>query len=91
MEKIESPWIEEQVQALNAFQNLNSFHPFTCGGDRGDEAHKKYAKEHNQSDWGILEATENGWVCPVCGYTQNWAHGVMVNIGKKVSELNGNN
>lgn len=22
----------------------------------------------------ILVATENGWVCPVCNYTQNWAN-----------------
>ena len=21
-----------------------------------------------------LVATKNGWICPVCDYTQNWAH-----------------
>ena len=26
-----------------------------------------------------LIATENGWLCPVCGYTQNWAHSFMDN------------
>lgn len=25
-----------------------------------------------------LIATEKGWVCPVCDYTQNWAHDFMV-------------
>lgn len=25
-----------------------------------------------------LVATENGWICPVCGYTQNWAHLFMM-------------
>jgi len=24
-----------------------------------------------------LVATENGWVCPVCDYKQNWAHAPM--------------
>ena len=24
-----------------------------------------------------LIATENGWICPVCDYTQNWAHNFM--------------
>jgi hypothetical protein len=24
-----------------------------------------------------LIATEGGWICPVCDYTQNWAHNFM--------------
>ena len=24
-----------------------------------------------------LIATKDGWICPVCGYTQNWAHSFM--------------
>jgi len=77
MLKIDSPWNKDQIESLNIFQVNGMFHPFTCGGNRGDEAHKQYARDHNQSDWGILVATEDGWICPVCGYKQNWAHDFM--------------
>jgi hypothetical protein len=30
--------------------------------------------EFNQTN---LIATEGGWICPVCDYTQNWAHNFM--------------
>jgi hypothetical protein len=29
--KITAPWTPEQVEALNAYQQLGMFHPFTCG------------------------------------------------------------
>ena len=76
MSKITVPFTNEQVEALNAFQNSRQFHPFTCGGDRCDEAHKAYRAEHG-GDFGQLVATEDGWVCPVCNYKQNWAHDFM--------------
>jgi hypothetical protein len=25
----------------------------------------------------VLVANENGWTCPTCKYTQNWAHDFM--------------
>jgi rubrerythrin len=84
-EKEQAPFTPEQVEALNAFQNSGQFHPFTCGGNRTDEAHTKYQKEHG-GDFGQLVATEEGWVCPVCGYTQNWAHSSMVELGQKQLE-----
>jgi hypothetical protein len=77
MEQIKAPWSQEQIDALNRYQREGNFHPFTCGGNRSDAAHKRYAEEHGDRDWGLLVATPEGWVCPVCGYKQNWAHGFM--------------
>lgn len=70
-----SVFTPEEIAILNEHQRTGEFHPYTCGGNRGDEAHRKYAKEHGDRDWGLLVATEEGWKCPVCGYRQNWAHG----------------
>ena len=67
----------EEVANLNAFQRNSRMHPFTCGGDRGDAAHVAYAREHGDPDIGLLVATTEGWVCPVCGYRQMWAHEIM--------------
>lgn len=52
-----------------------SFHPLTCGGNRSDEAHVAYQKEHG-GDFGELVSTPNGLMCPVpgCGYKQNWSY-----------------
>ena len=74
--KITTPWTLEQTDSLNKYQVSGQFHPFTCGGNRGDKAHKEYAQNHKQ-DSGLLIATPEGWKCPVCSYTQNWAHSFM--------------
>lgn len=74
--KVEAPWTLEQTVALNAWQRNERVHPFTCGGDRADNAHIRYAAAHG-GDNGQLMATPNGWFCPVCNYTQNWAHDFM--------------
>lgn len=66
---IKPPWTPEQVEALNKFQQSGLFHPFTCGGNRTDEKHL--------DGEGILVATPDGWICPYCGYTQDWAHEFM--------------
>lgn len=66
------PWTKEVVDKLNEHQRSDQVHPYTCGNNRADEAHRKYALDNNLHDWGILLATEQGWVCPVCDYTQNW-------------------
>ncbi len=79
--KIEAPWTPAEVKVLNEFQTLRQFHPFTCGGDRMDEAHRAYQAEHG-GDFGQLLATEEGWRCPVCDYRQNWAHGFMASSGR---------
>lgn len=78
-EHIYAPWNQDQIASLNAYQKSCCMHPFTCGNNRGDQAHREYAAKQEDIDWGILTATENGWVCPVCGYTQNWAHTFMGN------------
>ena len=52
-----SPWTPEEVEKLNIYQNSGVFHPYTCG---------------NHTCRNILRATENGWVCDICGYTQDW-------------------
>lgn len=76
-------WTQEQVDALNSFQSSGKWHPFTCdggaGGDRCDAAHKAYQAEHG-GDFGQLAATTDGWICPVCGYKQDWAHGFMMGV-----------
>ena len=53
-------WTEEQVKLLNEQQQRMDRHPYTCG---------------NNSRHRSLVATEYGWVCLDCNYTQNWAHG----------------
>ena len=63
--RIETPFTPAQVQALNEYQTIGHFHPFTCGTD-------------SRHGGGALVATEAGWICPDCDYTQNWAHGFMV-------------
>ena len=74
---ISPPWTEEQVKNLNEYQNDDRWHPFTCGGERRDELHQVYALIHKKHDYGILEATPEGWICPVCDYKQIWAHAFM--------------
>jgi len=75
--KTTPPWSDEQVAKLNEWQRCSRVHPFTCGGDRTDAAHKRYAAEHG-GDFGQLLATPDGWVCPVCDYRQAWAHDFML-------------
>ena len=59
----------DSVEARNARQNDWRLHPYTCGNNRTDAAHKAYQAEHG-GDFGQLLAVEGGWLCPVCGYTQ---------------------
>ena len=63
-ENVHAPFSGEQVNNLNKFQRLGSFHPFTCG-----------KRDQHPDDEGVLVAYEEGWKCPVddCDYTQNWA------------------
>lgn len=60
----------EEVSNLNEYQQAGVMHPFTCGsGNRTDE--------HHLDGEGMLVATEDGWICPYCPYTQSWAHEFM--------------
>jgi hypothetical protein len=60
-----APWAPEQTASLNAYQT-GIFHPFTCGDD-GCRA----AARPKQA---TLIAYPDGWRCPRCEYTQDWAH-----------------
>jgi hypothetical protein len=69
MTYVSSPWTDEQVTHLNAFQQSGRSHPFTCGGEHAPGAP-------------IIVAYEDGWHCPDpynegCDYRQDWAHSFM--------------
>ena len=70
MGKMKAPWTPEQVEALNKYQNTTGIHPYTCPNEQctGKE---KLALVSLPAE---LVATPDGWKCPYCGYTQNWAH-----------------
>lgn len=68
---VDAPFLPDQVASMNAYQMSGQGHPFTCGNDRKDEAHRAYQGLHG-GDFGQLLATETGWICPVCGYQQSW-------------------
>jgi len=61
-EEARSPFSDEQVASINAYQAAGAFHPFTCGTD---------------SCRGILVAANDGLRCPRCGFRQHWAWGWM--------------
>ena len=69
-------WVECPECVAKTPQSVisESIHPLTCGGNRHDEAHVAYQKEHG-GDFGELIYTDKGLMCPVpgCGYKQNWA------------------
>lgn len=65
---IRAPWSEEQVRNLNEFQEANYVHPFTCAR-RTETLHRVRPGR----DMGQLIATPDGWICPDCDYTQDWA------------------
>src|ERR1700758_3251386 len=56
----------EEVRSLNAFQRAGVRHPFTCCWNSRDANHL--------DGEGVLVATERGWICPYCDYTQDWAY-----------------
>jgi len=69
-ELINKPFTKEQVLNLNDWQKSRQMHPFTCtSGNRTDEKHL--------DGEGVLVAIEDGWICPYCDYTQDWAHKFM--------------
>jgi hypothetical protein len=71
-----APWTDEQVAALNVFQNQGRFHPFTCGRDHSGSSP-------------VLTATPEGWRCPVddCDYTQDWALKSMLDVGLEMTRV----
>ena len=66
--RLRAPFTPEQVEALNEYQQGGWMHPFTCGGT----CRERLGIEAE------LVATEAGWVCETCDYTQDWAHPMMI-------------
>jgi hypothetical protein len=71
MGELFTPWTAEQVERLNGYQAAHKMHPFTCP-NRSQPGH-----EVIHGDLGTLIATNDGWVCSGCDYTQDWAHDFM--------------
>jgi hypothetical protein len=65
--KVSAPWTPEQVDSLNRYQESGLMHPYTCP-NRGT------GHPDGAADRGVLVATVDGWTCPDCTYTQDWAH-----------------
>jgi len=76
-EQIEAPWESDQVKSLNDWQIHGDMPAFTCI-KRDDGEHR-----HIGRDTGMLIATKNGWICPFCDYSQNWAHEFMTTFERK--------
>jgi hypothetical protein len=69
MDVLVTPWTQEEVDKLNAYQKSNLFHPYTCPvNHKGGEESR------------TLVATTKGWRCPTCKYTQMWAHTMTIEI-----------
>jgi len=61
-----SPFTQDEVNSINAFQKCGYWHPFTCGDGCKSS----------------LVATPNGLECVECNmYRQNWVHDFMANWG----------
>lgn len=71
-------WTKEQVDNLNEWQQCWYVHPYTCPnrphGAVGEDGMPDYTRPEAE---GILVATTEGWKCPYCDYTQNWAPSMM--------------
>jgi hypothetical protein len=61
-----APWTADEVASLNAYQQAGAYHPFTCGDDA--------CRAADPLKQAPLTASPDGWRCPRCEYTQNWAH-----------------
>lgn len=72
---IHAPWTVEQVCNAEAWQRCSTFHPYTCG----NRERAGHPFEETYGDHGVLCPTIEGWVCPYCGYTQDWAHDFTLN------------
>ena len=81
--KITAPFTDEQVDALNKYQQSGLFHPFTCCSP---EKIKECTRASGESE-GLLIATNEGWICPCGKYKQDWAHSFMTD-SKYLSENN---
>ena len=65
---VRAPWNETQVRNLNARQQDEHRHPYTCGTK---DKHSLLLQGNKDT---TLVAKADGWHCPNCDYTQDWAH-----------------
>lgn len=72
MSTIKAPFTEEQVEALNNYQQESGFHPFTCLHNLHNECGRS-----NKDEEGVLIASKEGWICPCGKWRQDWAHDFM--------------
>lgn len=86
--KITAPFTPVQVQVLNERQvhvdGSMPIHPFSCR-NRGDGISYDAAGTADFS--GATHATETGWVCPHCGYQQDWAYAAMAERPVPLGEM----
>jgi hypothetical protein len=59
---VKAPWTDEQIDALERFQQTPGVHPYTC-------------PQHSTRE---LVATRRGWICRYCEYTQDWANDLLM-------------
>lgn len=69
---MENRWNEKEVEALNWLQTCGIVPPYLCRGDQSIPFCKH-----------PLLATENGFVCRNCSYTQSWHYGCAVKLMNK--------
>lgn len=62
---LRAPFTDEQVAILNAYQQRDDVHPYTCEAWHGEPAERRN-----------LVATKDGWRCRHCTYRQDWAHSI---------------
>lgn len=89
MNRTLAPWTDEQVKNLNDYQEAGAFHSFTCSACRDNPKNHQYDPKFECSilvgDF-PLTATNTGWICNSCNYTQNWAHDFM--LGFDITKCN---
>lgn len=63
-------WTHDLLLLLNHGQRFGCIPPYCC--PTIDIEHQRYAIQHGRRT-GLLEATYDGWVCPVCHFWRDWA------------------
>lgn len=66
---------QEIIDMLNLRQKDNRYHPYTCGTEdcgKWVTCKNLAGEDHEVFFRSELIATENGWICPNCDYTQDW-------------------
>ncbi len=66
----------DQIESINRHQADQRFHPLTCGSGRRTDV------QHADGE-GRLVATEDGMVCPFCGWRQLASHPTVQRVAKR--------